>query len=175
LLPWCRQCARYLRRRLLPAAGSPGAQPAIGEALTIRIRRSPQACWLTTVFLGLSVAFALQLLANGYWPLATLLLASTALAVPAALREVWLLGTPDRSLLLGARGQIALRASEVPLHQEAVELLVGSVFLGRGVLLVLRGEKRHRLWLDAGSVDPVKLAALQRWLRRNRTPSKVLG
>lgn len=62
---------------------------------------------------------------------------------------------------------------------ETVSICAGSLFLGRGVLLVLRGRRVHRLWLCADNVTPSALAALRRQLsqaavRRGRRERKFL-
>lgn len=62
---------------------------------------------------------------------------------------------------------------------ETVAIGAGSLFLGRGVLLVLRGRRVHRLWLCMDNVTPCALAALRRQLsqaavRRGRRERKFL-
>jgi hypothetical protein len=117
------------------------------------------------------VSYAAVLLGRGYWQPATLLLAGLACAVPTAWRQIWLAGGRPRWLLLQDCGRAALCPHDQPDSGDQLTLLSGSFFLGRGALLVFQGTQRYRFWLDAGNVDPVRLAAIHRWLRVRSGPS----
>ncbi len=71
------------------------------------------------------------------------------------------------ALRLDGRGQLALCFTGGV--QESVRLGAGSLFIGRGALLVLHGRRRHHLWLGPANLAPAQLAALRRWLARSRS------
>ncbi|MGC4027623.1 MAG: hypothetical protein QM696_01940 [Steroidobacteraceae bacterium] len=89
--------------------------------------------------------------------------AVTAATLAAALWREWEGGgAAPTALLLGADGRLALQLPDG--SRDPVQLDAGSFFIGAGVLLVLRGQRRHRLWLAPANLAPAQLAALRRWL-----------
>jgi uncharacterized protein YfiM (DUF2279 family) len=151
---------------LSKASNAQGVDKKIREdaqSLAIELRPLPRACalgacyvTLIAVQIGLSIwrgqftwaiAWALAGTATGY-----LLWRDLMLVGPQAPRQIHFL----------ADGSIVIDRVDV---SEQVRLSASSLFLGTAVLLVLQGRTRYRLFLGAGNVDPVTLAALRRRLR----------
>jgi hypothetical protein len=95
------------------------------------------------------------------------LVASTLLAISVAVavilrRVLWLRGVGPVRLQLTTAGQFRVYCRDGQVC--TVGMRPQSLRVGGGVLLVLRGRRTYRLWLDRGNVRPEVLAALQRRL-----------
>lgn len=104
--------------------------------------------------------------AQGFW-LAGAGWLLTATALTAGLRrDVWMRRAAPLVLEILEDGslQIVRRGGTEP-----VTVAPGSLFLGTGALLILRGSETYRLFLGAGNMNADALAALRRLLRGLRT------
>lgn len=140
---------------------SPRCVPAAERVLALRPH--PAVAWLCLGAMlppGISV---LVLATRGQWWTAL----AGALVAAGLARSLWqgMAGQGERPsrLRLARDGGLSLEfASQA---SEPVQPASGSLWLGRGVLLVLRGRRCHRLWLGPANLDPDALAALRRHLQ----------
>jgi hypothetical protein len=152
---WLTRCARLLRR-------PPDTPLRAGEALDIPLQPLPMARLLCVGAGACMLACLTQLLVWRQGLVAAALLAISVAAAVLLHRVLWLRGVGPVRLQLTTAGQFRIYCRDGQVH--AVGLRPQSLRVGGGVLLVLRGTRTYRLWLDRGNVRPEVLAALHRRL-----------
>jgi hypothetical protein len=139
----------------------------------LALRPHPLARWGVVGLSVLLLAFVLQVALQGTMVAAAVLLVISLLTVFVLWSQLYPTdGGAPRRLRLAADGRAWIFTAcggvdEIHLHP-------ASVRLGRAVLLVARGQRMYRLLIGPGNVDPVTLAALQRWLRQPAAPVSLL-
>jgi hypothetical protein len=148
------------------------AAPAL-TSLEIPLRPWRGLGWWFAGYLLLQLIYVAQLFWTGSLALATALLLAGVVSNTVLARGLWPRGpgAPGR-LVIAADGSVQIRT--VAGQCDAVRIRAQSLYLGAGVLLVLRGARTHRLLLGPGNVDPVTLAALRRRLSKVRADAELL-
>lgn len=159
-------------RKLPPSRSSlPGCAPQ--TELPLSLRPHPLVPVLMAFGLGLLLLLSVLLLRERRFAVAAGGALATALLGRAAWQAWSGAGPHPVALLLGPGRQLALRFADG--SHAPMRLGGGSLFIGKGALLVLRGPPDRRLWLGPANLAPAELAALRRWLSRARATPRGLG